>query len=127
MTVSNEELLTMASEFLVYEMPGSGAYNIRVARMRQMDGSIKWAVRNTFGVYSKEEQDFVAEHIPSSRTDEILADTRFDDLQEAIAIARKEAEPLAEAYENWEKHGKGKTYIFSFIHDARVKRGMRVD
>lgn len=66
-------------------------------RRRQREGPDKWAITHGSRVcYSKSLNDFVYETSPSSRTDETLADTRFNSFEECFEIFQKwRAEKLA--------------------------------
>lgn len=58
--------------------------NVQIQAKLQRDKSIKWAVVSSSGfVFSKELKCFEYEPMPSSRTDEFLADTRFGSAEEA--------------------------------------------
>lgn len=64
-------------------LPGPYKPQITAHRMRQFDGSIKWAVRKGSEVLNKKGK-WEYEPIPSSRTDKFLERTRFDSLESAI-------------------------------------------
>lgn len=61
---------------------------VTIQRRNQRDGSVKWVVTNGSGVASKECKGFVYDSMPSNRTDEHIADTRFSSIEEAIEFAR---------------------------------------
>ena len=52
----------------------------------QAEGLPKWAVYDGGSVYSKRDETFVYEPMPSSRDKEFLEDTRFKDWEEALAV-----------------------------------------
>lgn len=87
----------------ICEEPYKGCDYYYAERRTQRDGFYKWAlVKNGF-CYHKSVDDFCYESAPSSRTDEILKDTRFDSLEEAIECFNKWKKRKLESLraENW--------------------------
>lgn len=90
-----EQILAMASEFVVLEEDRSSPLrrDVRVKRMVQRDGSVKWAVYVS-GMIVDRNGDWGFECLPSSRTEEYLAAHRFDTLPEAMRHARRAVEKV---------------------------------
>jgi hypothetical protein len=65
------------------ELPGPYVRQVTLDRVRQSDGTDKWAIRTSSSCLNKS-GEFVYEPMPSSRSDEFIKDTRFDSEQEAI-------------------------------------------
>lgn len=73
---------------------GRAIGEIRIKRRGQRDGSMKWAVYMRDSWVLTKDFEWALEPIPSSRTDEFLATTRFDTLDEAWSAAEKSAAAL---------------------------------
>ena len=75
---------------LVYQIEGGGPFDatdVRLERRKNREGISRWAVVNRSCVLNKE-GEWEWEPIPSSRTDEYLARTRFDTPSDALAAFR---------------------------------------
>lgn len=82
----------LADKAIKYEVGTYRTDPIYVEAMRQLDGSTKWRVTDGGNqCLWKDDLQFAYESMPSSRTDEILANTRFT-LQDALVLARKAQE-----------------------------------
>lgn len=57
-----------------------------ITKRKQLDETLKWSIDYDNCVYSKKRKDFIYESQPSSRTDKILKDTRFDSMEEAFQV-----------------------------------------
>lgn len=77
-----------------YSIPEAAPFadEVKVHRTRQLDGSVKWAVRYR-GVCLNKQGTWEWEPMPSSRDDEFLARCRFDLAQEAIGAALAAGRP----------------------------------
>jgi hypothetical protein len=62
----------------------AGSDDVRIARAKQMDGGVKWAVRR-MGECLNKQGEWEYEPMPSSRDDEFLSRCRFDSVEEAFA------------------------------------------
>ena len=71
-----------------YVIPGDprrlGADDIRIARVQQAGGGVKWAARR-MGQCLSRDGEWEYEPLPSSRDDAFLARCRFDSPEEAAA------------------------------------------
>jgi hypothetical protein len=75
----------IVSEYIIEGDPRElGSDDIRIARARQMDGSVKWAVRNR-GACLNKSGEWEYEPMPSSRDEAFLARCRFDSVADATA------------------------------------------
>lgn len=70
---------------------------VTLERRGQMEGTDKWALYKAGSVVYKSTKEFDYENMPSSRTSEILSDTRFETAQEALNFWETEMK------ENFEK------------------------
>lgn len=69
-------------------------YTVTLERRSQREGEDKWGIFKNNSVLFKSLKDFGYESMPSSRTDESLADTRFQSAQEAFIFWKQVAEPI---------------------------------
>lgn len=74
------------------EATGDYGLPIMIDRCRQMDGSIKYAVRQS-GACLNRSGEWEYEPIPSSRDDEFLARCRFDTWEDAAKAIVKYCKP----------------------------------
>lgn len=82
------------AEIAAYALPAPGAGpidQIRIERVRQMNGAALWAVRFRGDVLNKS-GEWEWEPMPSGRDDDFLARARFDTAEEAIAAIRSGGE-----------------------------------
>lgn len=98
----NKDLLSMAVKFEISPcFFVNGCYTLNpegftecegyyIERRKQKDDSVKWVITNGGRTcYSKREDDFIYECQPSSRTNEMIDDTRFDTIDEAFEVFDK--------------------------------------
>lgn len=91
--VSGEGERLKELEVLEYQIAGGGPFDredVRLVRRRNRDGVSKWAVVNR-GAALNADGEWEWEPIPSSRTDEYLARTRFATPEAALNVYRLRA------------------------------------
>lgn len=81
-----DALLPMVYEVAAHKPPDD-YFKLTIERVRQLDGTELWAIRQGNNVYSKRAKGMVYEVMPSNRTNAVLKDTRFDTLELAYATA----------------------------------------
>lgn len=69
-------------------------FTVTLERRSQRDGPDRWGIFRSGSVLSKSSRNFEYESMPSSRTDESLADTRFSMAQDAFVFWKQSAEPI---------------------------------
>ena len=74
-----------------------GRAEVVIDRMRQEDGTHKWAIRDGRQCFSKKgEWDY--ESMPSNRPDDWIDTHRFDTFEEAAELARAAAQVVVDGY-----------------------------
>ena len=71
-------------------------FTVTLERRGQRDGPDRWGIFKGSSVLSKSSKNFEYESMPSSRTDESLADTRFSSAQKAFIFWKQEVESTYE-------------------------------
>lgn len=94
------ELLGTAIAFKMWGIPNYHSYDITVEKRSDKDGG-RWGVyQGDRCCWDNRYKWFLFESLPSSRTDEDLASTRFS-LDEAMVIAKEIASTFRISYETW--------------------------
>lgn len=87
-----------ANNFLIREDNVKCPYRYDLIRMQQLEENDKWKISNGSSVYSKSEKEFIHESLPSSRTNEVITDTRFDSVEEAVDAMNQYRITMTELY-----------------------------
>ena len=97
-----------ANGFLIREDYKGEISHYRIEIRRQKEGSGLWAVTNGYdSCFSKKEDDFIYEMMPSNRTEEFIMDTRFRTGDEAFNVLmewknRRRQELEEKGWKYWE-------------------------
>jgi len=87
--MTDAELLAIASAFDIRAPSLQKTIGmVRVASIYPRDGSRQWIIQNRGGDVLNRDGEWEYQPMPSSRTDEFLARTRWSDARAAIAFAR---------------------------------------
>lgn len=80
-----EELLEFVKEIYIVKPSRENPFSVSLVKMEKPDGTFSWKVSSSSNnALSKELKLFIIEPLPSSRTDEYLAECRFESIEEAI-------------------------------------------
>ena len=89
--MDEKSLLALATTFMVMESDDTDACafaTVTVERRRQRDGTIKWAIyKDGSSVLDKKTRLWLYDRMNSSRTDDHILATRWDNLEDAMAAA----------------------------------------
>jgi hypothetical protein len=89
--------------FLVWEDAHGDRGDVYLFERFQEDGTVLWGIYNSPGqtsCWTRARDGFAAEPIPSSRSDEWLAEARFT-LDEALAEALRAVAHMRKRYDRW--------------------------